>query len=257
MRNRLHAPRCPTATSASPTRPPLRLSTAARTTRRRHVIDATPFTWTVASGTLPPGLSLSSGGAITGTPTATGTFNFTLRLVDSTGLTATQAQTITIAPGCAPPTTPTPPTPTPPPPPATPPPPPPPPAAGTSTVRVIKTWVRARGSTTIFVDRNGREPWDASARRRLHRRHDAPRRADLDEGPGRRDTAAGRLHRDDQLRRGATRLSRWPVPGHEPGDRRRDPRLQDRQHRAAGRPISRSPSERTDPSSGQERVSAL
>ena len=76
------------------------------------VIDATPFTWTVDSGTLPPGLSLSSGGAITGTPTAAGTFNFTLKLVDSTGLTATQAQTITIAPDCAPPpTTTTPPTP--------------------------------------------------------------------------------------------------------------------------------------------------
>ena len=64
-------------------------------------IDATPFTWTVDSGTLPPGLSLSSGGAITGTPTAAGTFNFTLKVVDSTGLIATQAQTITIAPDCA------------------------------------------------------------------------------------------------------------------------------------------------------------
>ena len=80
------------------------------------VIDATPFTWTVDSGTLPPGLSLSSGGAITGTPTAAGTYNFTMKLVDSTGLIATQAQTITIADCAPPPTTttpPTPPTPTP------------------------------------------------------------------------------------------------------------------------------------------------
>jgi uncharacterized repeat protein (TIGR01451 family) len=69
------------------------------------IIDATPFTWTVASGTLPPGLSLSSAGAITGTPTAAGTFNFTMKVVDSTGLTATQAQTITIARDCAPPPT--------------------------------------------------------------------------------------------------------------------------------------------------------
>jgi large repetitive protein len=66
------------------------------------IINATPFTWTVDSGTLPPGLSLSSAGAITGTPTAAGTFNFVLKLVDSTGLTATQAQTITITGGgCA------------------------------------------------------------------------------------------------------------------------------------------------------------
>ena len=73
------------------------------------IIGATPFTWTVGSGTLPPGLSLSSAGAITGTPTAAGTFNFTMKLVDSTGLTATQAQTITIAPDCAPPPVVTPP----------------------------------------------------------------------------------------------------------------------------------------------------
>jgi uncharacterized repeat protein (TIGR01451 family) len=66
-----------------------------------NIIDATPFSWTLDSGTLPPGLSLSSAGAITGIPTAVGTFNFTLKLVDSTGLTATQAQTIMIAPGCA------------------------------------------------------------------------------------------------------------------------------------------------------------
>jgi uncharacterized repeat protein (TIGR01451 family) len=66
-----------------------------------NIIDATPFTWTVQSGTLPPGLSLSSAGAITGTPTAAGTFKFTLKVVDSTGLTDTQAQIITIAPdGC-------------------------------------------------------------------------------------------------------------------------------------------------------------
>ena len=72
-------------------------------TEPNNIIDATPFTWTIDSGTLPPGLSLSSGGAIRGTPTAAGTFNFTMKVVDSTGLTATRAQTITIAPGgCAP-----------------------------------------------------------------------------------------------------------------------------------------------------------
>ena len=71
-----------------------------------------PFTWSVSAGTLPPGLTLApSTGAITGTPTdgAEGTYNFTVRVVDSTEptLTATQAQTITIAPGCAQPPPPT------------------------------------------------------------------------------------------------------------------------------------------------------
>jgi uncharacterized repeat protein (TIGR01451 family) len=67
------------------------------------IVDATPFTWSVSSGTLPPGLTLSSAGEITGIPTATGTFHFTMKLVDATGLTATQAQTITIASDCGPP----------------------------------------------------------------------------------------------------------------------------------------------------------
>ncbi len=73
-----------------------------------------PFTWSVSDGTLPPGLTLApSDGAITGTPTAAGTYNFTVTVVDSTGLTATQAQTIAIADCAPPPTTTTPPTPTP------------------------------------------------------------------------------------------------------------------------------------------------
>jgi uncharacterized repeat protein (TIGR01451 family) len=122
------------------------------------IIDATPFTWAVDSGTLPPGLSLSPAGAITGTPTAAGTFNFTLKLLDATGLTATQAQTITIAPqDCVPPPTPTPPTPTPPTPTPTPPPPP-----QTSTVQVVKNWVGTPSTTTIFVDADGQAPYDAS-----------------------------------------------------------------------------------------------
>ena len=65
-----------------------------------------PFTWSVSSGTLPPGLTFDPAtGAITGTPTAAGTFDFTVMVVDSTQLSATQAQTITIAPDCAVPTT--------------------------------------------------------------------------------------------------------------------------------------------------------
>lgn len=36
-------------------------------------------TWTVVGGALPPGLGLSGGGTISGTPTSIGTFNFTVR----------------------------------------------------------------------------------------------------------------------------------------------------------------------------------
>ena len=52
----------------------------------------------------PPGLTLATDGAITGTPTATGTFDFTLAVTDADGLTATSDQAITVAPGCSSPT---------------------------------------------------------------------------------------------------------------------------------------------------------
>jgi hypothetical protein len=41
-----------------------------------------PYTWTVTSGTTPPGLALSSGGVLTGTPTTSGTYNFTVQVTD-------------------------------------------------------------------------------------------------------------------------------------------------------------------------------
>ena len=50
-----------------------------------------------ASGTLPTGLSLnSSSGAITGTPSASGTFNFTVTATDSLGSTGARAYSVTI-----------------------------------------------------------------------------------------------------------------------------------------------------------------
>jgi hypothetical protein len=42
------------------------------------------FQWSVSAGQLPPGLSLSAAGAITGTPTTAGTFNFTATVVSGT-----------------------------------------------------------------------------------------------------------------------------------------------------------------------------
>jgi hypothetical protein len=46
--------------------------------------DAT-ITWDLSTGSLPTGLSILSGGAITGTPSAGGSFSFTLRATNSTG----------------------------------------------------------------------------------------------------------------------------------------------------------------------------
>jgi large repetitive protein len=60
-----------------------------------------PYTFSVSSGSLPAGLSLSAAGAISGTPTTTGTSSFTIKVADSESpaVTATQSFTqTTIAP---------------------------------------------------------------------------------------------------------------------------------------------------------------
>jgi hypothetical protein len=59
----------------------------------------TPYRWTRVAGALPPGLSLqTSPGRISGTPSAAGTYTFTLRVDDSGGQTTTGEFTITIRP---------------------------------------------------------------------------------------------------------------------------------------------------------------
>jgi hypothetical protein len=44
-----------------------------------------PYSYSLTAGALPAGLTLGSGGALSGTPTASGTFNFTITATDSTG----------------------------------------------------------------------------------------------------------------------------------------------------------------------------
>jgi hypothetical protein len=59
-----------------------------------------PYTWSIASGALPSGLTLSSSsGTISGTPTGVGSFNFDAEVTDSTfpmAQTATQHFTVTV-----------------------------------------------------------------------------------------------------------------------------------------------------------------
>jgi hypothetical protein len=47
---------------------------------------AAPFTFTLASGMLPTGITLNPNGILSGTPTASGTFSFTVRATDAAGL---------------------------------------------------------------------------------------------------------------------------------------------------------------------------
>ena len=55
------------------------------------------MTYSVSAGSLPAGLSLSAAtGAITGTPSASGTFNFTITATDTVGATGSRAYTLTV-----------------------------------------------------------------------------------------------------------------------------------------------------------------
>ncbi len=60
-----------------------------------------PYSYTVTVGALPAGLTLSTGGLLSGTPTAGGTFNFTVTATDSSPapgpFTGSQAYTLTVA----------------------------------------------------------------------------------------------------------------------------------------------------------------
>lgn len=47
-----------------------------------------PYTWSLAAGQLPPGVTLSSTGVLSGTPTTAGTFKFTVRVKDTQGAVA-------------------------------------------------------------------------------------------------------------------------------------------------------------------------
>ncbi len=60
----------------------------------------TPYSWDLTSGSLPPGLTLSATGdpgVISGTPTTTGSYNFTVRVIDSVPDNDTQALSIDIS----------------------------------------------------------------------------------------------------------------------------------------------------------------
>jgi len=57
-----------------------------------------PFTWSISSGTLPAGLSLNANtGAVTGTPTAPGTSNFTVKVTDSGSPPLTSSKPVSIS----------------------------------------------------------------------------------------------------------------------------------------------------------------
>jgi hypothetical protein len=57
-----------------------------------------PYAWSLASGSLPTGLAITAG-SLTGTPTATGAFAFTLRATDAVGSTTDRAYRVLVSNG--------------------------------------------------------------------------------------------------------------------------------------------------------------
>ncbi len=61
-----------------------------------------PYSWTLASGSLPSGLSLNTAGVISGTPTVFGNFAFVVRVTDSAGVSAIASLTLSVLPDIEP-----------------------------------------------------------------------------------------------------------------------------------------------------------
>jgi outer membrane autotransporter protein len=55
-----------------------------------------PYTFAVTAGATPAGLSFSAAGVLSGTPTASGTFNFTVTATDGNGFDGARAYTVTV-----------------------------------------------------------------------------------------------------------------------------------------------------------------
>ncbi len=62
------------------------------------------YTWSITSGTLPSGLTLSANGTLSGTTSSTGSFNITIKVQDGDGASASKTFTLTIASSSSPPT---------------------------------------------------------------------------------------------------------------------------------------------------------
>lgn len=67
----------------------------------RGLLQATggtsPYGWAVLSGSLPPGMTLTTEGTLSGTPTTAGSYSFSVQATDRNGATGTGVFTITVA----------------------------------------------------------------------------------------------------------------------------------------------------------------
>jgi hypothetical protein len=77
---------------------PLGIATAGSAFSRQLLASggASPYTWSIVSGSLPSGLSLFPGGLVSGTPVDTGTSEFTVKVTDPQNVSAQKALSIVV-----------------------------------------------------------------------------------------------------------------------------------------------------------------
>jgi hypothetical protein len=92
---------CPTL-SISPTSLPAGSAGTAYNTSLSQTGALGAPNFAITAGALPPGLTLATNGTISGTPTATGTFNFTVTVSDASGCSGSRAYSITVLCGANP-----------------------------------------------------------------------------------------------------------------------------------------------------------
>jgi uncharacterized protein (TIGR03437 family) len=96
------SPTCPTMTISPATLSNGTQNLAYPTTTISSSAGTAPLGYTIIAGALPAGLTLSSGGTLSGTPTVSGNFNFTVKVTDANLCNASRAYSLAIA-TCAPP----------------------------------------------------------------------------------------------------------------------------------------------------------
>jgi hypothetical protein len=92
------------ATCATITLSPITLPNSTIGTNYNETLSASggtsPYSFTLLSGMLPTGLSLSAAGVLNGTPSVAGIFNFTIKATDNGGCMGTQTYVLTINSPC-------------------------------------------------------------------------------------------------------------------------------------------------------------